>query len=119
MSGVQRYGFVIRVKREKLAEYERLHADTWPGVLAQITRSNIRNYSIFVAELEPGQHFLFAYYEYVGDDHEADMRAMAQDEETLRWWQVTDPCQEPITTARPGEHWSPMKCVFYHDATHD
>ena len=63
---MQRYGSVIRVRPEKLAEYKRYHAQVWPGVLDMITKCNIRNYSIFEKD-----HMLFAYFEYVGDDFDA------------------------------------------------
>ena len=35
---VRRFGQVIRVRPEAIDEYERLHADPWPGVLAAIER---------------------------------------------------------------------------------
>jgi len=41
---VRRFGQVIRVRPERIAEYEALHAAPWPGVLAAIERGNIRNY---------------------------------------------------------------------------
>jgi len=44
---IQRYGMVIGVKPEKIDEYKRLHADTWPGVLKMIGECNIRNYFLF------------------------------------------------------------------------
>ena len=50
-------------------------------MLAKIRECNIRNYSIFHRK---GQ--LFAYFEYVGDDFDADMARMADDPETQRWW---------------------------------
>ena len=71
---VRRFGQVIRVRPEAIDEYERLHAEPWPGVLAAIRRANIRNYSIY----RHGE-LLFAYFEYVGDDFAADMAAMAAD----------------------------------------
>lgn len=33
---MRRFGQVIRVRPERVEEYERLHAETWPGVLAGI-----------------------------------------------------------------------------------
>ena len=114
MTKLERYGMVIRVKAEKIPEYKELHAATWPGVLGQIDRSNIRNYSIFLAELEPGKHYLFAYYEYVGEDWEADMAKMGEDDETIRWWKLTDPCQEPVASAPDGTWWMRMEEVFHH-----
>ena len=49
---VTRYGSVIGLKPEKLEEYKELHANVWPGVLKKIKECNIRNYSIYLGELE-------------------------------------------------------------------
>lgn len=116
---VERHGLVIKLVNDKIEDYDELHADVWPGVLAQIDRSKIRNYSIFQRELTPGEHYLFAYFEYVGEDFEADMAAMRADSETQRWWVETDPCQEPIDCAEEGEHWSRMTEVFHHPGPSD
>ncbi|MBC8328646.1 MAG: L-rhamnose mutarotase [Planctomycetes bacterium] len=110
----QRVALVIGLRPEKIARYRELHADPWPGVLARISACHIRNYSIHLAELEPGRHYLFAYFEYCGADLEADMAAMAADEETVRWWRETDPCQQPVATAGPAEKWKPMEELFFH-----
>ncbi|MBM3289702.1 MAG: L-rhamnose mutarotase, partial [Candidatus Hydrogenedentes bacterium] len=42
---MQRYGAIIQVRDDKIAEYKALHQRVWPGVLEQIKRSNIQNYS--------------------------------------------------------------------------
>ena len=107
---MKRYGHVIKVRPEKLEEYKRLHAATWPGVLKTITECNIRNYSIFYKD-----GYLFSYYEYVGEDYEADMAKMAADPVTQEWWKHTAPCQEPLETRKPGEWWAEMEEVFHHD----
>jgi L-rhamnose mutarotase len=83
----------------------------WPGVIARIRKCNIRNYSIYVTALE-GKRYLFSYFEYTGTDFEADMRRMAEDPETRRWWKETDPCQFPLPTRKPGANWSDMEMVF-------
>ncbi len=111
---VQRFGAVIGLRPEKKDYYIQLHANTWPGVLEQIRRSNIRNYSIFLAELE-GKLYLFAYYEYVGEDFEADMAKMAADPETQRWWKETDPCQIRLPGTPEGKWWMPIPEVFHTD----
>ena len=107
---VRRFGQRIRVKPEAIDEYERLHAAPWPGVLDQIRRSNIRNYTIW----RDGED-LFAAFDYVGEDFAADMAAMAADPETQRWWTFTDPCQRPLESRAPGEHWAMMEEVFHVD----
>lgn len=103
-----RVGSVIRLRADKEAQYLRLHAAVWPEVLASLAAHGIRNYSIFLRD-----GLLFSYYDYVGADHEADLAAMAAEPRVQEWWQLTDPCQQPVATARPGEQWAPMVEVFY------
>ncbi len=107
---MKRYGMVVRVKQEMADAYKHLHANTWPGVLQRISESNIRNYSIFMRD-----GYLFSYYEYVGDDHKADMAKIAADPTTQAWWKLTDPCQQPMESAAEGEWWAEMEEVFHHD----
>jgi L-rhamnose mutarotase len=112
---VERYGMVIGVKPDKIEYYKKLHAAAWPGVLAKIKECHIRNYSIFLREVERGQFLLFSYFEYIGDDFAADMAKMAADPETQRWWRETDPCQTPIPTRGEKELWSRAAEVFHAD----
>jgi L-rhamnose mutarotase len=107
---MQRYASVIKLRPEKEREYRVLHSAIWSGVLAQIDKCHIRNYSIFLRD-----GMLFSYLEYHGEDFPADMALMAQDPETQRWWALTDPCQEPVQTAASNEWWSPLEEVFHVD----
>ena len=102
----------IRVRPERIEEYKRLHSAVWPEVLARISASNIRNYTIFLREPE---NLLFGYWEYHGSDFAADSAAIAADPVTQRWWAVCGPCQEPLPSRREGEWWAPMQAVFHHD----
>ena len=106
---MQRMGMVIGIRPEKIAEYKTLHAAVWPEVLAQIRRSNIRNYSIFLREPE---NLLFGYWEYHGTDLAADLARMADDPRTREWWTLTDPCQTPLASRAEGEQWAMMQHVF-------
>jgi L-rhamnose mutarotase len=112
---VQRYGSVIGLKPDKIETYKRLHAAVWPEVLAMIKTCHIRNYSIYLKELEPGKFYLFSYFEYTGRDFAADMAKMAADPVTQKWWKETDPCQIPIPKREGKEWWSPMGEVFHAD----
>ena len=111
---MKRYGLVIGVREEKLAEYKRLHANVWPEVDAMIGECNIRNFTIFLRKLPDGKHYLFCYFEYVGADYDADMKKMAADSMTQKWWALTDPCQEPLPDRRLGEKWAAMAEVVHH-----
>jgi L-rhamnose mutarotase len=106
----RRYGMMLRVRPERFEEYKRLHVAVWPGVLARITASKIRNYSIFHRN-----NWLFSYFEYWGDDFDADMRLMAADLETRRWWAIMEPMQDPLPDREPGAWWARMEEVFHHD----
>ncbi|MCH7556572.1 MAG: L-rhamnose mutarotase [Planctomycetes bacterium] len=112
---VTRYGSVIGLKPEKLEEYKELHANVWPGVLKKIKECNIRNYSIYLGELEEDKYYLFGYFEYIGDDFEADMAKMAADPTTQKWWEFCEPCQSPIPTRKESEWWADMEEVFHQD----
>jgi len=112
---VTRYGHVIGLRPEKIEEYKKLHADVWPDVLKMIKQCNINNYSIYLGELEKGKYYLFSYFEYTGDDFEADMAKMAADPTTQKWWTFCEPCQSPIQTRKEGEWWASMEEVFHYD----
>jgi L-rhamnose mutarotase len=107
---MKRYGSVIGLKPDQIAQYKRIHADVWPDVLKQIERSNITNYTIFLKEPE---NLLFSYYEYVGEDHEADMAAMAADPRTQEWWAICEPMQSPLDKRNKGEWWAGLEEVFH------
>jgi L-rhamnose mutarotase len=104
-------GLCIGLKPEVIARYKELHAAVWPEVLAAITAANIRNYSIFLREPE---NLLFAYWEYTGEDFDADMELMKQNPAMQEWWTICDPLQQPLETRAPGEWWARMEPVFFH-----
>lgn len=108
ITSVQRFAELIKVKPEFEERYIILHKYTFPGVLDRIYKSNLRNYSIF---LQDG--LLFAYYEYIGDNFQADMKKIEQDSITNEWWKLTKPMLEMLDTRKPGEWWASMEQVLY------
>jgi L-rhamnose mutarotase len=112
-SEVKRYAWITGLKDSMIGRYEELHANPWPEVTAKLKECNIRNYSIYEREID-GKTYLFSYLEYTGSDFEADMKKMAADPETQRWWLETDPCQQPLPdAAAQGKIWSDLKEVFH------
>jgi len=107
---MKRYGSVIGVRPEKLAEYKKLHSAVWPDVLKMIKECNIRNYSIYYRD-----GLLFSYFEYSGSNYEADMAKMAADPATQKWWDVCKPCQKPLENCRQDEWWADAEEVFHLD----
>lgn len=110
-----RYGMVTGLKPEKIAEYKKLHANAWPGVLKKIKECHIQNYSIYLQQID-GKPYLFSYFEYNGDDFNGDMKKMAGDSTTQAWWKVTDITQLPLPEAAAQKKiWTNMEEVFHTD----
>jgi L-rhamnose mutarotase len=107
---MKRYGSVIKIKPDKLEEYKKLHKDIWPGVAKVITECNIQNYSIFHKD-----GYLFSYFEYTGKDYDSDMKKMAADPTTQKWWDICKPMQIPLDTRKGGEWWAEAEEVFHQD----
>ena len=103
-----RHGMVVKVRPEKLEEYKRLHASTWPEVLALLRSVNIRNFSIFNKD-----NYLFGYLEYDGTDLQGDLARIAEAPIYKEWLALCDPCQEPLVTRAEGEWWAQMEEIFY------
>ncbi len=110
---VERHVWVTGLRSEKADHYRDLHAHPWPGVNRMIKQCHIRNFSIYEREID-GKTYLFAYLEYTGKDFSADMKKMAADPKTRRWWKQTDPCQKPLPdAAAKGKIWSDTKEVYF------
>jgi L-rhamnose mutarotase len=107
---MQRYGQVIRLRAGVLEVYKKYHAAAWPEILDMIRQCNIHNYSIYHKD-----GYLFAYFEYAGDNFEADMAKMAADPKTQEWWAIMMPLQDPVPTRAEGEWWATMEEVFHTD----
>lgn len=107
---VRRVGQVVGLQPGAEAEYRRVHAEVWPEVLATLTAHHVHNYSIFVHG-----DLLFSYYEYTGDDHEADQASIAADPATQRWWSVTEPLQRRLPGTPDGAWWTVLPEAFHLD----
>jgi L-rhamnose mutarotase len=109
----QRFVWVTGLKPEKAQHYKELHAHPWPSVNKMIKKCHIQNFSIHEREID-GKLYLIAYLEYTGNDFDADMKKMAEDPETQRWWKETDPCQSPLPDAAArAKIWSDTEELYY------
>lgn len=107
-----RVGMVIKIKPEYIEEYKKLHADDNPGVRDLLTEANMRNFSIFLHQLDDGNWYEFGYYEYTGDDFEADMEKLAKHPRNIEWLEICDPMQIPL---EGYEGWAEMEQVYYNN----
>ena len=108
------YGMVIGIADGKLDEYLKLHQNVPDAVEATMGRHNMRNFHIFRHVLPDGKDYLFCFFEYHGDDFDADMAGIAQCPDTQAWWKLTEPCQQPLPNRAAGEWWAKMTPVVHH-----
>ncbi|KAL6858045.1 hypothetical protein ACO1O0_005492 [Amphichorda felina] len=134
----RRFGQIVRLKPQFVAEYKACHAKVWPEVLKQIRDCNIQDCgcrvdlgaALAVSEEElttvtdsiwwdDKSGILFASFKYVGYDYEGDMEAMAANPRVREWWRMTDSYQESMVegavSSEAGEPswWKPVEEVFY------
>ncbi|MHC4215304.1 MAG: L-rhamnose mutarotase [Planctomycetota bacterium] len=108
---IKRVGMVVQLNDEHMDAYKKLHADSNPGVRDLLTKYNMANFSIFLHEID-GKWYEFGYYEYVGDDFEADMAALDAEPRNKEWLKICDPMQIPLE----GETgWAVMERVYFNE----
>ena len=108
---VERVGMVVGLRPDKIAEYKELHADSTPGVRDLLTKYNMRNFTIYLHQID-GKWYEFGYYEYVGDDFEADMAKLDAEPRNKAWLEICDPMQVPL---KGEKSWAVMEEVYHND----
>ncbi len=107
---MQRVGFLIRVKPEKMDEYKRHHQNVWPELLAELKAAGIRNYSLW---LHPSG-LEFGYLEC--DDWQEVCQRLAQSEVHTRWQEfMADYLDTPTDTEKGGQPIETLEMVFLLD----
>lgn len=109
---IKRVGMVIKIKPEFIDEYKRLHADDNPGIRDLLTEANMHNFSIFLHQLDDGNYYEFGYYEYTGDDFDADMEKLGKLPRNIEWLEICDPMQIPLDGY---DGWAEMEQVYFNE----
>ena len=109
---VKRVGMVIKIKPECIEEYKAIHSDSNAGVRDLLIEANMRNFSIFLHQLDDGNWYEFGYYEYIGDDFEGDMAKLEANPRNIEWLKVCEPMQIPL---EGYESWAEMDEVYFND----
>lgn len=107
---MRRFGQIIKIKPEDAEAYKKHHANPLKGVNEMIKACNMQNYSIYLRG-----EYMFTYFEYTGDDFEADMEKMNADPATLKWWDIVKPLMSPLEDREPGEFWADMEEIYHLD----
>jgi L-rhamnose mutarotase len=105
-----RVGMIIGIKPDKISAYEALHAASNQGVRDLLDKYHMHNFSIYIQKMDESHYYLFAYYEYTGNNYKQDMDTMAREPRNIAWLSKTDAMQIPFA----GEHtWTQMQEVFH------
>jgi L-rhamnose mutarotase len=105
---MKRIGFILKVKQDKIEEYQRHHERVWPEMLEALRATGWHNYSLFMAE----DGLLFGYFETPVDLATANAR-MAATEVNTRWQEFMAPYFESPDNARPDQTLVELQEVFH------
>ena len=102
---MQRIGFILKVRQDRLEEYKRRHQEVWPEMLQALRETGWHNYSLFMRP----DGLLFGYLE--TPDFERAKSEMAKRDVNARWQAEMAPFFESLT-GRPDEAMLPLEEVF-------
>jgi L-rhamnose mutarotase len=106
---MKRVGFLLQVKKDRLAEYKKHHEAVWPDMLDALRRTGWRNYSLFMRD----DGLLFGYFE-AEESFDASLAGMAQEAINLKWQEFMGPYFESIS-GRPDQNMITLEEVFHTD----
>ena len=106
---MKRVCFLLKVKPDRLKEYEARHQGVWPEMLQALRETGWHNYSLF---LRP-DGLLVGYLE--TDNFEAAVRKMQNYPVNARWQQEMAEFFEGSEGGRADERMAPLKEVFHLD----
>jgi len=106
---MQRVGFVLKVKPERLEEYKGTHRNVWPEMQQALRNAGWTNYTLFARE----DGTLFGYLE--TEDFEKALADMDGLEVNTRWQAEMAPYFEQLEGKRPDEALLRLEEIFHLD----
>ena len=107
---MNRIGFLLKVKQDRIDEYKEHHRNVWPEMLDALRRNGWRNYSLYMKE----DGALFGYFETDGDLQSA-VDAMAREEVNTKWQELMAPFFETPDGTKADEILIELEEVFHTD----
>ncbi|MFP3989593.1 L-rhamnose mutarotase [Streptomyces sp. E11-3] len=104
---MQRVCFLLKVRRDRIAEYRERHAAVWPEMLEALSATGWHNYSLFLRE----DGLLVGYLE--TEDFARAQAAMAATDINARWQAEMGEFFEALDGERPDEAMKPLTEVFH------
>lgn len=107
---MQRVGFLLKVKEDKVDEYKEHHEAVWPEMKEALRRNGWHNYSLFMRE----DGLLFGYFE-AEESFQASLEGMEEEEVNERWQAFMAPFFEAPPGSRPDQNMVALEEVFHLD----
>lgn len=104
---MQRVCFLLKVRKDRLAEYKVRHENVWADMRQALTETGWRNYSLFLRE----DGLLVGYLE--TPDFEAALKGMAEREVNALWQASMAEFFEDLDGRRPDEGMARLEEVFH------
>lgn len=103
---MQRVAFQLRIRPDKIDEYDEEHRNVWPELLGELERFGVTEYSIF----RRGQQ-LFLYMHV--PDFDVLTEQLAASDVNRRWQEKMAPLFEPVPDLQAQERFAMMQEVFF------
>ena len=105
---MRRIGFLLKVKKKKIAEYKQHHKNVWPEMLEALRRNGWHNYSLFMRD----DGLLFGYFE-SPESFQAALGGMSREEINAKWQDVMVPYFEGVGDAHADQMMEELEHVFF------
>ncbi len=105
---MQRIGFMLKVKAERIPEYKEHHKNVWPEMRAALSRSGWHNYSLFMR----ADGLMFGYVEVTTTFDDA-LAAMAKEEINAKWQEFMAPFFEGVPGLHADQQMQTLEQVFF------
>jgi L-rhamnose mutarotase len=107
MKRIHRVCFLLKVRKNRLAEYKRRHKKVWPEMLAALRRTGWHNYSLFLRD----DGLLVGYLE--TPNFKKALAGMAKTDVNARWQKDMAPFFENIGGKHADQAMMTLEEVFH------
>ncbi len=107
---MNRVGFLLQVRKDKIAEYKERHKAVWQEMLDALRRTGWHNYSLFMRD----DGLLFGYFE-TPVSFQAALAGMSKEEINGKWQEFMAPFFENLSGAHADQSMMQLEEVFHLD----
>ncbi len=105
---MEKVGFKLQLRKDRLDEYVEHHQHVWPEMLAALSQTGWHNYSLY---LDRNDATLFGYFE--TPNLQAALDGMAATDVNERWQAMMGEFFEELDGRRPDEGFLQLENIFY------